>query len=149
MCDAIHNEIMYWSAWLRMLPNHWSINYETWILDCHWLNSVTSYLYLTAIGWNLWRHISAWLPLVEFYDVISLLDWYWMQAGRVVGHCSAWLRMLPSHWSINYEIMDPLLSLVEFCDVILLPSVVEPEPDFLAGAGADEKAPAPGCCCLA
>ena len=28
-------------------------------------------------------------------------------------------------------------------------SVVEPEPDFLAGAGAGEKAPAPGCCCLA
>ena len=28
-------------------------------------------------------------------------------------------------------------------------SVVEPEPDFLAGAGAVEKAPAPGCCCLA
>ena len=26
-------------------------------------------------------------------------------------------------------------------------SVVEPEPDFLAGAGAGEKAP--GCCCLA
>ena len=29
------------------------------------------------------------------------------------------------------------------------PSVVEPEPDFLAGARAGEKAPAPGCCCLA
>ena len=28
-------------------------------------------------------------------------------------------------------------------------SVVEPEPDFLAGARAGEKAPAPGCCCLA
>ena len=28
-------------------------------------------------------------------------------------------------------------------------SVVEPEPDFLAGAVAGEKAPAPGCCCLA
>ena len=36
-------------------------------------------------------------------------------------------------------------------------SVVEPEPDFLAGAGSGEKAPAPdpapdpapGCCCLA
>ena len=32
-------------------------------------------------------------------------------------------------------------------------SVVEPEPDFLAGAGAGEKAPATdpasGCCCLA
>ena len=27
-------------------------------------------------------------------------------------------------------------------------SVVEPEPDFLAGAGAGEKAPAPSCCCL-
>ena len=28
---------------------------------------------------------------------------------------------------------------------------MEPEPDFLAGAraGAGEKAPAPGCCCLA
>ena len=29
----------------------------------------------------------------------------------------------------------------------LINSVVE--PDFLAGAGAGEKAPAPGCCCLA
>ena len=28
-------------------------------------------------------------------------------------------------------------------------SVVEPEPDFLAGAGAGEKALAPGCCYLA
>ena len=28
-------------------------------------------------------------------------------------------------------------------------SVVEPEPDFLVGAGAGEKALAPGCCCLA
>ena len=28
-------------------------------------------------------------------------------------------------------------------------SVVEPETDFLAGAGAGEKAPVPGCCCLA
>ena len=28
-------------------------------------------------------------------------------------------------------------------------SVVEPEPDFLAGTGAGEKAPVPGCCCLA
>ena len=28
-------------------------------------------------------------------------------------------------------------------------SVVEPEPDFLAGARAGEKAPAPGCYCLA
>ena len=28
-------------------------------------------------------------------------------------------------------------------------SVAEPEPDFLAGTGAGEKAPAPGCCCLA
>ena len=33
--------------------------------------------------------------------------------------------------------------------VILVPSVVEPEPDFLAGARAGEKAPAPGCCSLA
>ena len=31
----------------------------------------------------------------------------------------------------------------------VMSSVVEPEPDFLAGAGASEKAPAPGCCCLA
>ena len=28
-------------------------------------------------------------------------------------------------------------------------SFVEPEPDFFAGAGAGEKAPAPGCCCVA
>ena len=28
-------------------------------------------------------------------------------------------------------------------------SVVEPEPDFLAGARAVKKAPALGCCCLA
>ena len=27
-------------------------------------------------------------------------------------------------------------------------SVVEPKQDFFAGAGADEKAPAPGCCCV-
>ena len=26
---------------------------------------------------------------------------------------------------------------------------MEPEPDFLAGAGAGEKGPAPGCCRLA
>ena len=32
---------------------------------------------------------------------------------------------------------------------IVIISVVELEPDFLAGAGAGEKAPAPGCCCLA
>ena len=31
----------------------------------------------------------------------------------------------------------------------VLRSVMEPEPVFLAGAGAGEKAPAPGCCCLA
>ena len=28
----------------------------------------------------------------------------------------------------------------------MLRSVVEPEPDFLAGAGAGEKTPAPDCC---
>ena len=32
---------------------------------------------------------------------------------------------------------------------IVLTSVVEPAPDFLAGAGAGEKAPARGCCYLA
>ena len=31
---------------------------------------------------------------------------------------------------------------------IVIISVVELEPDFLAGAGAGEKAPAPGCCCV-
>ena len=28
-------------------------------------------------------------------------------------------------------------------------SVVESEPNFFAGAGAGEIAPAPGCCCVA
>ena len=44
-------------------------------------------------------------------------------------------------------------SLVKETVRALLFSVVEPEPDFIAGAGAGEKAraldPAPGCCCLA
>ena len=42
-----------------------------------------------------------------------------------------------SHHSIHFMICTPTCS------------VVEPEPDFLGGAGAGEKAPAPGCCCLA
>ena len=35
-------------------------------------------------------------------------------------------------------------------DTVPLSSVVEPVPDFFAGAGADENepAPAPGCCCV-
>ena len=42
---------------------------------------------------------------------------------------------------------DDSLELMPSHDILVI-SVVEPEPDFLAGAGAgaSEKAPAPGCC---
>ena len=40
------------------------------------------------------------------------------------------------------------ISIVQFF-VSAVGSVVEPEPDFLAGAGAGQKAPALGCCYLA
>ena len=48
--------------------------------------------------------------------------------------------------------MDKRQFIYQVTTVIIIETVTqccESETDFLAGAGASEKAPAPGCCCLA
>ena len=48
----------------------------------------------------------------------------------------------------NSQCVSPLYTVI-IEGRIQIGSVEESEPDFLAGAGAGEKTPAPGCCCLA
>ena len=45
--------------------------------------------------------------------------------------------------------MDPQTAAMIIRGELVHISVVEPEPDFLAGAGEKAPDPAPGCCCLA